>query len=239
MKKKALLATITLILATSSWGVQAQSMTVSPGFQLPEAGLNTDLQNLQFEEIPAVKNTVKADASQQLKDFVRNVKSASGQFAQQTTGSGAQTGSFGFERPGKFYWNVATPYEQQVISDGKIVYQYDPDLMQVTQRPVDQAVGASPAAILFGSGSLDESFNVSVLPEQNGLVWLRATPKVPDAGLSHVDIAFANNLPAELVILDSFGQTTSIKMRNFKANAKIPASQFQFKAPAGVDTVRM
>ena len=63
MKKKALLATITLILATSSWGVQAQSMTVSPGFQLPEAGLNTDLQNLQFEEIPAVKNTVKADAS--------------------------------------------------------------------------------------------------------------------------------------------------------------------------------
>ena len=56
------------------------------------------------------------------------------------------------------------PYEQLVISDGAKVYQYDPDLLQVTERKVDAAIGTSPAAILFGSGSLEQSPEVSALP---------------------------------------------------------------------------
>ena len=71
------------------------------------------------------------------------------------------------------------------------------------------------------------------------MVWLRATPKVADQGMSYMDIAFANNLPAELRIRDSFGQTTTIKLRNFNANARISASEFSFTAPKGVDVVNM
>ncbi len=243
MKKSVLafcLATVIAVPATTF----AQDIKVNPDLMNPDAGLSTTLEGVTFEKIPDVKNTQQTDARQQLKDFVAQVKSASGEFAQKTSGGkgknrAAQTGTFSFERPGKFNWSVTKPYAQSVISDGKTVYQYDPDLRQVTERPVSKAVGASPAAILFGSGTLDDSFKLSALPDNQGMVWMRATPKVSDAGLSHVDIGFANNLPAELIILDSFGQTTSIKLRNFKRNAKIPASAYQFKAPAGVDTVKM
>ena len=97
--------------------------------------------------------------------FRRQVNGATGSFSQYTVNAQgrtqpAQTGTFSFQRPGKFKWAVQKPYEQLVISDGAKVYQYDPDLLQVTERKVDAAIGTSPAAILFGSLA-EQSFALS------------------------------------------------------------------------------
>lgn len=178
-----------------------------------------------------------------MRQFVDKVASATGNFTQQTTGQGRskpqQDGQFAFQRPGKFRWDVKQPYEQLVVSDGATVYQYDPDLAQVTQRTVDKSIGASPAAILFGSGSLDASFTISALPDNDGLQWLRAKPRSSDAGFTYVDIGFRNDLPARLQLLDSFGQTTRIDLSNIKANPSLPAAEFKFVPPKGVDVVKM
>lgn len=186
-----------------------------------------------------------ADAPTQLSRFIANVASATGHFSQRTSGQEpdqgrpAQSGEFSFQRPGKFRWHVEKPYEQLIVSDGEKVLQYDPDLAQVTQRSVDQSIGTSPAAILFGSGSIEDAFVVQSLPDDDGLQWLRATPRGADAGFSHVDIGFRNELPARLLLLDAFGQTTRIDLSNIQANAELPASRFQFKPPADVDIVKM
>ncbi|RTZ42366.1 outer membrane lipoprotein chaperone LolA [Candidimonas sp. SYP-B2681] len=185
-----------------------------------------------------------ANAPEQLRDFASRVTSGTGQFTQQTVGSNGggkrpQSGEFSFQRPGQFKWAVTKPYEQLIVSDGKLVYQYDPDLAQVTQRKVDQSIGASPAAILFGSGSLDDAFLIKALPAKDGLDWLRATPRSADAGFTHVDIGFKASMPARLELLDSFGQVTRIELTNIKANPRLPATEFQFKAPDGVDVVKM
>ncbi len=185
-----------------------------------------------------------ADAPAQLHQFIAKVSSATGSFTQQTMvrdgrGKPAQSGQFSFQRPGKFKWAVKKPYEQLVVSDGATVYQYDPDLAQVTERPVDKSIGSSPAAVLFGSGALEDSFNVSALPDNDGLQWLRAKPRSADAGFSYVDIGFRNDLPARLVLLDSFGQTTRIDLDGIKANPPLPAGEFKFVPPKGVDVVKM
>jgi len=185
-----------------------------------------------------------ADAKSQLQQFVRQVQAATGDFTQSTVGAQgrtqpAQSGVFSFQRPGKFKWAVKRPYEQLIVSDGKRVLQYDPDLAQVTQRDVDQAIGSSPAAILFGSGSLDQAFNVASLPDRDGLQWLRATPKTADAGFSRVDLGFRGNVPERVELLDSFGQTTRVTLSNMKANPALAPADFQFTPPAGVDVVKM
>ncbi|HEY9572278.1 MAG TPA: outer membrane lipoprotein carrier protein LolA, partial [Pusillimonas sp.] len=151
----------------------------------------------------------------------------------------AQSGEFSFRRPGQFRWSVKKPYEQLIVSNGKTVYQYDPDLAQVTERNVDQSIGASPAAILFGSGALEAAFAISALPDKDGLDWLRAKPRSADAGFTHVDIGFRGNLPARLELLDSFGQTTRIDLSHIVVNPKLDAGEFTFTAPAGVDVVKM
>ena len=86
-----------------------------------------------------------ASAQEQLRAFVSTVTSATGSFSQYTVNNQgrtqpAQTGVFSFQRPGKFKWAVQKPYEQLVISDGRQVFQYDPDLAQVTERKVDAAI---------------------------------------------------------------------------------------------------
>jgi len=192
--------------------------------------------------VPAL--SVAADARAQLQSFVDHVQSATGQFRQERTDAqGAaqkpQSGAFAFQRPGKFRWDVRAPYEQLIVSDGHHVYQYDPDLEQVTERRADQAVGASPAALLFGSGSLTQAFELQSQPDRDGLQWLRAVPKTPDAGFVHADIAFADGLPRRLELLDAFGQTSRIVFSDLKANPAIAAGQFQFTVPQGADLVKM
>jgi outer membrane lipoprotein carrier protein len=185
-----------------------------------------------------------ASAQEQLRAFVATVTSATGSFSQYTVNNQgrtqpAQTGVFSFQRPGKFKWAVQKPYEQLVISDGRQVFQFDPDLAQVTERKVDAAIGTSPAAILFGSGSLEQSFDVSALPSKDGIDWLGAKPRTADAGFSRVDIGMKDNLPVRVELLDSFGQTTRVDLSGIAANPQLPAKEFQFVAPKGVDVVKM
>jgi len=188
--------------------------------------------------------TFAASAQEQLKSFVATVTSATGSFSQYTVNNQgrtqpAQTGVFSFQRPGKFKWAVQKPYEQLVVSDGRVLFQFDPDLAQVTERKVDAAIGTSPAAILFGSGSLEQSFDVSALPSKDGVDWLRAKPRTADAGFSRVDIGMKDNLPVRVELLDSFGQTTRVDLSSIAANPSLPAKEFQFTAPKGVDIVKM
>lgn len=181
-------------------------------------------------------------APDQLEKFIANVQAATGEFTQQRLdqqGKPAQSGLFSFKRPGQFKWAVKKPYEQLIISDGKQVYQYDPDLAQVTERGVDQSIGASPAAILFGSGSLADTFTISSLPSKEGFEWLRAVPRGGSAGFAHVDIGFKDAMPARLELLDSFGQTTRIDLSNIVPNPELGADEFIFTPPPGVDVVKM
>ncbi len=185
-----------------------------------------------------------ANAQEQLKSFVSDVRAATGNFSQYTVGPQGQTrpaqsGRFAFERPGRFKWDVLQPYAQLIVSDGKQVFQLDPDLNQVTVRRVDQAIGSSPAAILFGSGSLEQAFNVSALPDRDELAWLRAKPRDGEAGFVHVDLGFRDGLPARIVLLDAFGQTTRVELSGMQRNPGLPSSTFQFVPPAGADVVRM
>ena len=185
-----------------------------------------------------------AGARDQLRSFVAQVSNATGSFSQYTVGQQGQTrpaqsGVFSFERPGKFKWAVQKPYEQLIVSDGKQVFQYDPDLAQVTVRAVDQAIGASPAAILFGSGSLEDAFDVEARPERDGLQWLRARPRGGDAGFTQVDIGMRDALPARIELLDAFGQTTRVDLSDIRPQAGLPEDEFRFTPPAGTDVVRM
>jgi len=191
------------------------------------------------------QNTGTPNARAQLQHFVEHVAAATGRYSQTTIAAEgdarpAQSGTFAFARPGRFRWATEQPYEQLVVADGSHVFQYDPDLAQVTVRPLNDAIGASPAAILFGSGALEENFDVTELPQsEDGLDWLRAVPHASDAGFSQVDMGLRDNLPVRIELLDSFGQTTRITLAEVTPAASLPAETFHFTPPDDVDVVRM
>ena len=183
-------------------------------------------------------------AIEQFETFVRTVPAAAGTFLQSTVGpdgqpSRQQQGRFSFARPGKFRWDIDKPFVQQVVSDGKTLFQYDPDLLQMTVRALGSSIGSSPAAILFGQGDLDDSFEIKPLPDADGMYWLRATPRQPDSGLSQVDIGLMQGRPARMLLLDGFGQTTRVDLLTIRAQSGFAPGEFKIDPPVGTDVVRI
>jgi len=184
------------------------------------------------------------NAEAQLQSFVRDVRGATGRFEQTTVNPQGQTvqqqsGEFAFARPGRFRWDVQKPFEQLIVSDGRQVVQFDPDLAQATIRPVSDAVGNAPAQVLFGDGDIAAVFRLEARPAAEGLAWLRAIPRSAEAGFAHLDIGLADGLPRRVDILDAFGQTTRIEFVSLVPGAKTPDDAFSFQVPEGVDVVRM
>lgn len=176
-----------------------------------------------------------------LRAFVRDVKSGKAAFTQTVTSAdGArtrnQTGTFEFQRPNRFRFVYAKPFEQTILADGEKVWILDRDLNQATSRRIAQALGATPAALLAG-GSLEGDFELSDLPPKDGLEWAEATPKAKDSAFRTVRVGFRGQTLAALEIVDSFGQRSLLRFADFAANAAVAPETFRFVAPPGVDVV--
>jgi len=191
-----------------------------------------------------VTGAAHAAALDQFKAFVAGTKSAKGEFTQQQvrkSASGkatpASSGSFVFARPGKFIWNYQKPYEQLLQADGDQLYIYDKDLNQVTVKKLGNALGSSPAAILFGSNDLEKNFTLSEAGARDGLEWLNAVPKARDTTFEQISIGLRDGIPQAMELKDTFGQTSVLKFTNFQRNPSLGAQQFKFEIPKGADVI--
>lgn len=196
--------------------------------------------------MPATTPAAHAAATDQLQTFVTSVKTARGEFTQkQIKGQGADAkvsgtsgGTFAFSRPGKFTWRYTKPYDQLLQADGQTLYIYDKDLNQVTERKLDNALGSSPAAILFGSNDLSKNFDVKNGATRDGVEWLELTPKSKDTQFERIGIGFkAGNLEA-MELRDAFGNTTMLTFTGIQKNPSLPADTFRFTVPKGADVMK-
>jgi outer membrane lipoprotein carrier protein len=198
--------------------------------------------SLLFAGALAISGAANASALEQFRAFAAGTKSARGEFTQQQlkkseTGKVApiSSGTFLFARPGKFIWTYVKPYEQLLQADGESLYIYDKDLNQVTIKKLGDALGSSPAAILFGSNDLDKNFTLSEAGTRNGLEWLNATPKAKDSTFEQISIGLRNGTPEAMELKDAFGQTSVLTFKKFEKNPQIGPQQFKFVMPKGAD----
>jgi outer membrane lipoprotein carrier protein len=189
----------------------------------------------------AVSTSANAGALAQLREFIGTAKTASGQFDQSQVRRGGRTesssGQFSFARPGQFRWEIIKPYEQLVVADGQKTWFYDKDLKQVTIRKTGNAIGATPAALLFGNADFEKEFTVTEMPTRAGMEFLDAIPKNKESTIERVIIGFQNGLPLSIEVRDSFGQTVLVSLKNMQRNAKLDPGQFAFSPPSGVDVI--
>jgi outer membrane lipoprotein carrier protein len=191
----------------------------------------------------AVPVFASASALDQFKTFVSTTKAAKGEFVQKQvksvgkgeTAANSSSGTFLFARPGKFIWTYQKPYEQLLQADGQKLYIYDKDLNQVTVKQLGDALGSSPAAILFGSNDLEKNFTLKDAGAKDGLEWLEATPKTKDTTFDRIGIGLKDGVPQAMELRDSFGQVSVLTFRKFEKNPSIAADQFRFVVPKGAD----
>ncbi|NER60472.1 outer membrane lipoprotein chaperone LolA [Pseudomonas sp. MAFF212428] len=183
----------------------------------------------------------EADAAR-LTQLLDKSKTISARFSQLTLdGGGTQlqetTGEMSVQRPGLFYWHTDAPAEQVVVSDGKNVTLWDPDLEQATVKKLDQRLTETPALLLSGDVSkISQSFDITS-KEQGDVMDFVLKPKTKDTLFDSLRLSFRKGLVNDMQLIDSVGQRTNILFTGVKANEAIPASKFKFDIPKGADVI--
>jgi outer membrane lipoprotein carrier protein len=170
-------------------------------------------------------------------------KSFSAKFAEQITPVGGlkreREGTVYFQRPGRMRWNFEGSDGETIVSDGKTLYTYQPDLNQVIETPIDRAFASSSAAsFLLGIGKLQRDFEASVPANApaDGLVHVSLKPK--DAG-GTIELGLDPKTYdiAAFRLVDQLGDVTVLKFTGLKRNVALDADLFVFKVPTGADIV--
>lgn len=183
-----------------------------------------------------------ADGIEALHGFLAHTRSGEAHFTQKVLDSNLKliqeaSGTMQFSRPGKFRWEYAKPYEQTIVSDGERLWIYDKDLDQVTMRPLGEALGATPAALLAGSNDMAESYSLTNIGRQEGLEWVEAVPKKQETTFKSVRLGFRQNDLEAMELRDQFGQVTVIHFADLERNIDFPPATFQFTPPPGADVI--
>lgn len=140
-------------------------------------------------------------------------------------------------RPGKFFWETTSPAKQTIVTSGKTVWIYDPDLQQAVRQSLDEQVANTPALLLSGNTSqIMKSYRVT--QPDKGKTYYTLYPKVKDSAFQSLTISFgANKAPSLMILQDSLGQTTYVRFNNVKLNPSIASSTFNFTPPKGTDII--
>jgi len=178
-----------------------------------------------------------------LQRHYRETKSFSADFFEEIAAVGApkriRSGRVYFLKPGRMRWEFAEPSRELIVSDGTLLYNYDPELNQVVEAPLAQAL-RSPGAteFLLGAGDIAKDFDASLLDSSgSGLVELKLVPK------SHGNTVELGLEPHRydietIRVVDQLGNATSLRFKNMMNNAPISDSMFKFAVPSGADIVR-
>jgi outer membrane lipoprotein carrier protein len=195
-----------------------------------------------------------ADGLDLLTQFMKQARSGRAQFSQSVTSPSkagqpprvkTSSGSFEFQRPGKFRFDYRKPFVQVLVADGQTLWLHDVDLNQVTARKQAQVLGSTPAALLTAASDLEAlkaDFVFKAEADRDGLHWVSATPKVADGQIRAVLLGLrAADKGPELVVMDvqdSLGQRSVLTFSAFELNPVLSAQTFVFRMPPGVDVIR-
>ncbi len=189
-------------------------------------------------------STVFADtASAELLGLLNNVRNMQGEFIQTISNNKGKTvnqtrGLMALQRPGKFRWDTRQPNKQLIVTNGRKVWIYDPDLDQVTVRYLTKEAGETPALLLSNTNStLEKDFRVEVVNTNSSLRWFLLTPKDRGSMFEAIRLGFENQQIKQMQLQDHLGHITHIQFNRVVMNTGLSPALFTFKPPANVDVI--
>jgi len=186
---------------------------------------------------------VSANSDSDLSNILNQMNSLTGKFKQTVVDQNGATlqevsGQFFFKKPNLFKWDYLEPSKNQLISDGELLYLYDPDLKQVVISQLKKFGGLSPAMLLV-TNDIESLFEVTIIQDKKGTDWFRALPLEPEkANFKEVFINFVQKELKGMRIIDGFNNTTEIEFIKVSRNTDINEAIFLFNTPEDIDIIR-
>ena len=158
-------------------------------------------------------------------DFTQRIEDARGDLIEEASGRVRLL-------PPRFRWEVTQPYSQLLIAAGGELKLYEPDLAQVTVRPIEDVIEDTPLALLTrGEALLGEEYDVKRL--DGGRFSVR--PRAGDTLFEEIVLAFGSTGLVGIRIHDHLGQRTVIRLHGFRDASVIQSADFELIVPPGTD----
>lgn len=215
--------------------------------------------------VAAAAAPVHATATSPLDSYLENLKTLRTSFLQTLADAHGReidraTGTLIVARPGKFRWEIhpqpvkaaaggagntdgaagagaAGSAGQLMVCDGTNLWFFDRDLEQVTVKPVDAALSATPAMLLSGAVDVRKSFVISDAGKRMGLDWVLVEPNGAEADFSSALFGFAHGDLKRMILEDKLGQTATIIFEKVERNGPVAPGEVSFTPPAGADVI--
>ena len=198
---------------------------------LPSAGLAAD-----------VKTVAAA-----IDTHYNHLHSLQAEFVETYRGSGmerTESGTLSLKKTGKMRWEYRSPRAKLFVSDGKDAWFYVPDDRQARKTSAKKLEDIrSPLAFLLGKTKLEKELQGLSLardkePLQPGNIVLRGVPQGLSDRISEILIEVTpEHQIARIVIQEADGPSTEYRFGEMKEDAPMKDAEFQFKVPAGTETV--
>ncbi len=163
------------------------------------------------------------------------------------------TGTLVVDRPGRFRWEIhpqqaadsaggkpgsaASSSGQLMVCDGRNLWFLDRDLQQVTVKPVDAALSATPAMLLSGTVDVRKNFKISPAGARMGLTWVLVEPQGAQADFRDALFGFDHGELKRMILEDKLDQTATIVFEKVERNGSVNPAEVSFTPPAGTDVI--
>src|SRR5688500_4487408 len=186
-----------------------------------------------------------AQAQTPLDTYLSHLKTLRAEFSQVVTDNKGEEvqraqGKLIIVRPGRFRWELqpaGNGSPQLMVADGKNLWFYDRDLEQVSVKPAESALTATPAGLLSGDGNIRDLFTVAPAGKKDGFDWVLVTPKQADADFREARLAFGRSELKRMVLKDKLGQTVRLDFAASERNPPVAEAEMKFTPPVGADVI--
>ena len=190
---------------------------------------------------------VSADTSSlaldELVGLLSRMNSFQASFTQQSFDKGGKpiqvlTGQLLLKKPDRFFWKSDEPYAQQLVSNGKSIWHYDPDLEQVVVQQFGEQVMRTPImVVLKDPAMLARDFRLEKKEARDEKVEYRLAAVNDKEVIRSIRIGFREGKLASLGFSDNLDQRTEVLFSKVVHNLPLEESRFEFLIPAGADVV--
>lgn len=152
-------------------------------------------------------------------------------------------GTVYLKKGGKMRWEYRTPSRQQIVSDGKSLWIYTPELNQVNVAEAPRALAGPAGSFLAGLGRLREEFSIRFLNplkvDEDGRPVLDLRPKAPTPVLTRLIVSVdpREYLVRKAVVSDQFDNTVTMSFTKVIVNGNLGDALFAFTPPKGAAVV--
>lgn len=142
-------------------------------------------------------------------------------------------------KPSAFRWEVREPYEELTVTDGSLLWRYEPDLEQVTIKRFNDALDRTPVMLLNAdAATIAETYEVSATFAEDGLgANFVLLPRQPDSLFERLSLSFTGAELTGMHFEDSLGQLTSLSFTALVRNQPLATTLFEFTPPPDVEVI--